>query len=72
SNQAAAAVVAREAKANPKLQAVIAADKSVPYGRVVELIDLVKQNGVSAFALDVERGEASATGAPAAPAPASP
>ncbi|HEY0710962.1 MAG TPA: biopolymer transporter ExbD [Polyangia bacterium] len=64
STQAAAVVVAREAKANPKLQAVIAADKSVPYGRVVELIDLVKQNGVSAFALDVERGEAPAPAAP--------
>jgi biopolymer transport protein ExbD len=63
STEAASVVVAREAKANPKLQAVIAADKSVPYGRVVELIDLVKKNGVSAFALDVERGE----GAPAAP-----
>jgi biopolymer transport protein TolR len=63
--QAAAAVVAREAKANPKLQAVIAADKSVPYGRVVELIDLVKGNGVSAFALDVERGEATPATPPA-------
>jgi biopolymer transport protein TolR len=63
STQAAAAVVAREAKANPKLQAVIAADKSVSYGRVVELIDLVKTNGISAFALDVERGEAPAPAA---------
>lgn len=40
---------------NPKLQAVIAADKGVEYGKVVDLIDLVKRNGVSAFALDVER-----------------
>ncbi len=52
----AAKIVRREANANPKLQAVIAADKAVEYGRVVELIDLVKQNGVSAFALDIERG----------------
>ena len=49
-------IVARQARANPKTQAVIAADKAVAYGRVVELIDLVKQNGVGAFALDIERG----------------
>jgi biopolymer transport protein ExbD len=48
-------LVKRESAANPKLQAVIAADKGVEYGKVVDLIDLVKRNGVSAFALDVER-----------------
>jgi biopolymer transport protein TolR len=69
--EAAAAIVRREAAANPKLQAVIAADKSSPYGRVVELIDVVKQNGVSAFALDIERSNPPPTGAPA-PAPATP
>ena len=47
--------VKRESTTNPKLQAVIAADKGVEYGHVVDLIDLVKRNGVSAFALDVER-----------------
>ena len=54
--------VARQVKsehdANPKLQAVIAGDKGVPYGRVMDLIDLVKRNGVTAFALDVERAPA--------------
>ena len=64
----AAAIIRREATADPKTQAVIAADKGVEYGRVVELIDLVKQNGVTAFALDVERGAAPA-GAGPAPAP---
>ena len=58
---AAGIIVRRESKANPKTQAVIAADKSIDYGRVIELIDLVKQNGISAFALDVERGPAPAT-----------
>ena len=53
--------VKREASANPKLQAVIAADKAVEYGHVVDLIDLVKRNGVSAFALDVEREMAPST-----------
>jgi biopolymer transport protein ExbD len=40
---------------DPKLQAVIAADQGVAYGRVVELIDLVKKNGVTKFALNIER-----------------
>jgi biopolymer transport protein ExbD len=53
--------VKRESTANPKLQAVIAADKGVEYGKVVDLIDLVKRNGVSAFALDVERQNAPST-----------
>jgi biopolymer transport protein ExbD len=51
----AARVVRREARANPKTQAIISADRGVEYGRVVDVIDLVKQNGISAFALDVER-----------------
>jgi biopolymer transport protein ExbD len=53
--------VKRESATNPKLQAVIAADKGVEYGHVVDLIDLVKRNGVSAFALDVERNTAAAS-----------
>ena len=52
----AAGIIRREATGNPKLQAVISADKGVEYGKVVEIIDLVKQNGVGAFALDIERG----------------
>ena len=40
---------------NPSAQAVIAADRTVPYGKVMEVIDLVKGAGVSGFALDVER-----------------
>jgi biopolymer transport protein ExbD len=64
----AAVIVRREATADPKTQAVIAADKAVEYGRVVELIDLVKQNGIAAFALDIERGPAP----PVAPAPVTP
>lgn len=47
--------VKRERESNPKLQAVIAGDKGVEYGKVMDLIDLVKRNGVTAFALDVER-----------------
>ena len=62
SKDAAAAVIRQEAAADPKVQAVIAADRGVPYGDVGELIDLVKNNGVTTFALDVER-------APEAPPP---
>ena len=54
--RAAAGAVKRAYLGNPKVQAVIAADRAVPYGRVVELIDLVKENGIVAFALDVENG----------------
>lgn len=56
-DQLASAVVAGKA-ASPKLQAVIAADKGVPYGRVVHVIDVVKTNGVTSFALNIERTEA--------------
>ena len=45
---------------NPAAQAVIAADRSVPYGKVMEVIDVVKGAGVGGFALDVERATGSA------------
>jgi biopolymer transport protein ExbD len=48
--------VRRQSTAAGKTQAVISADRGVEYGKVVELIDLVKQNGIAAFALDIERG----------------
>ena len=42
-------------RGDPKIRAVIAADKGVPYGDLVLIIDVVKANGVKSFALDVER-----------------
>ena len=51
----AAAFVRAETAKDPKTQAVVAADRGIQYGKVVEIIDLVKQNGVTTFALDVER-----------------
>lgn len=46
----------RKAKAdNEDTQAVIAADKGVAYGGVVRIIDVVKTNGVTKFALNIER-----------------
>lgn len=50
-----AAFVRAEANRIAKLQAVVAADQAVPYGDVISVIDLVKQNGVTAFALNIER-----------------
>jgi biopolymer transport protein ExbD len=51
-----------QAAADPKLQAVISADKRLPYGEVVTVIDMVKQNGVQTFALNIERLSARGTG----------
>ncbi|MEY2933776.1 MAG: hypothetical protein RL033_4525 [Pseudomonadota bacterium] len=50
-----AAHVARVAWQEKDLQAVISADKNVGYGLVVQVIDLVKSNGVKAFALNIQR-----------------
>src|SRR5688500_17929304 len=36
---------------NAKVQAVVAADKTVPHGEVVRVIDLVKRLGVAKFAI---------------------
>lgn len=36
------------------VQAVIAADKSASHGEVITLIDLVKQEGITKFALNIE------------------
>jgi biopolymer transport protein ExbD len=46
--------IATELPRNPELQAVIAADKVVPHGTVVHVIDLVKRAGVRKFAINVE------------------
>ena len=41
--------------ADPRLRAVIAADKAVRYEYVIDVIDRLKQIGVDAFALNIER-----------------
>jgi biopolymer transport protein ExbD len=47
--------LARRARATQKPQVVIAADRGVDYGRVIELIDLVKAHGIEHFALQIDR-----------------
>jgi biopolymer transport protein ExbD len=45
----------RSEKAQDKeLQAAVAADQSRPYGDVIELIDVIKQEGVLKFALNID------------------
>jgi biopolymer transport protein ExbD len=43
-----------ESTANPNIQAIIAADGQSRHAQVVELIDLIKQNGVEHFALNID------------------
>lgn len=39
----------------PDVQAIISADKDVPHGRVVSIIDSVKSGGVKRFAITIDR-----------------
>lgn len=44
-------------KSNAEIQAVISADKAVPHGRVISIIDLVKTSGIKKFAITIEKKE---------------
>ena len=55
-DQAVVAYIRTELPKNPDLQAIIAADRVVPHGDVVHVIDLVKRAGVHRFAINVEPG----------------
>jgi len=44
----------------PEARAIISADRAVSHGRVVEVIDLVKREGLTRFAIDVEHHEGAA------------
>ena len=48
------ALVQKEVAANPDVQVLVSADKGVPYGEVIELLDLVRTGGVKKFAISVE------------------
>ena len=39
-----------------ELQALIAADQKTPHGEVVKLIDMIRKNGITDFAINVEQG----------------
>ncbi|AZZ35712.1 biopolymer transporter ExbD [Bdellovibrio sp. qaytius] len=44
-----------EVTKNPDIQAIIAADKDVPHGRVVSVLDIVKGAGVKKFAISIDK-----------------
>lgn len=39
----------------PETQAIISADKDVPHGRVIGVIDLIKSSGISKFAITIDK-----------------
>ncbi|MBA2403687.1 MAG: biopolymer transporter ExbD [Bdellovibrionales bacterium] len=43
-----------DVKKNPEVHAVIAADKNVPHGTVVEILDSLQIKGVKKFAINVQ------------------
>jgi biopolymer transport protein ExbD len=59
---AARAAVRDTVRRDPEARAIIGADKAVSHGAVVELIDLVKSEGLTRFAIQVEHD---AAGSPA-------
>jgi biopolymer transport protein ExbD len=44
-----------ELQKNPEVQAIISADKDVPHGSVVGMMDLIKSIGVKKFAISIEK-----------------
>ena len=57
--------VMRQRKAeNPEVRAIIAADQRVPHGRVIRVIDLLRQAGVNKFATQTQPDEQAAAAAP--------
>lgn len=60
-------------KGNPELRAVIKADVTVPYGRVIHVLDLMKQAQISKIAFANSPGAAQpGSGLPTAPGGATP
>lgn len=49
------AKAAEELTKNADIQAVISADKDVPHGRVVGVLDIVKGVGIKKFAISIEK-----------------
>lgn len=48
------ALMEERRRTNPEVRAVIAADRGVPHGRVVQVIDLIRTAGISKFAIQTE------------------
>ena len=70
-------LIQQELAENKDVQAIIGADKAVTHGEVIHIIDVVKQEGIVKFALNIEQTDETATkaateGAAAAKAAAKP
>jgi biopolymer transport protein TolR len=53
--------IADEVAKDKDTRAIISADQSLPYGRVMHLIDVVKGQGIAKFALNIQKDAAPAT-----------
>lgn len=49
------ALVRAEVEADAEVQAIVAADRSVDYGVVIDVVDVIKLEGIRSFALNIER-----------------
>jgi biopolymer transport protein ExbD len=58
------AAASAAAKATPEVRAYIFADKSVPYGRVIEVMDAIRTGGISKIAFAVDPARKPVTTAP--------
>ena len=54
------ALIQSEKAAGNEIQVAIAADQVVPHGEVVKVIDVVRQEGVVKFAINIDHAKASA------------
>ncbi|MFT4705126.1 MAG: biopolymer transport protein ExbD [Bradymonadia bacterium] len=49
------ALVRAEVAIDENVQAIVAGDRGVDYGAVIDIVDIIKLNGVRTFALNIER-----------------
>lgn len=49
--------IAQKQAQRPGLQAMVSADKSVPHGEVIKIIDLIRKMNIAKFAISVELEE---------------
>lgn len=47
-------LINEERSKKPDLQALISADRETPHGAVIKLIDVIRKNGITEFAINVE------------------
>jgi len=45
----------QEVERNPDVQAIVIADRDLPYGQVIRVVDWVKQAGVKSFAVTTDK-----------------